>query len=615
MKNKPIPFVEFHLTEICNYRCEYCCDGKGIKEYKYSYGHAKNETIEGFFEFLKKLGQEYWVQITGGEPFLHPKCMEIIERIVEMGNKISFITNFSLPFETYEKVFQIAQNNLVRMHATFHLSQIDNLEEMIEKAIAVNKIKPKNTVFEIKSLIKDENNLEILKYIDSRLKEHNIPFIYGRIMGNEANFEPYSEEIETFIKKLDQKYINWQLASRNLEIKNVLCWAGCKMFNILWDGTINRCYGRQSVCEYDYLGNLNNPQGIKMLEGPRQCYSKYCTCEHATEKRMYFCDKNADLNRTIYLEEAKIDPKVSIIMPVYNTEKKYLREAIDSVLNQTFSNFELIIVNEFDSKQYVEDVILSYKDERITYIQNKEKSGISRSLNTGIDCARGEYIARMDSDDIALPKRIEKQIKYMDANPDIGICGTWAVLVDKNGQSRIWSKSSEDKDIRTQLLIEVALFHSTVMFRKSIINKHQLRYPPEFTIAEDFSLLIKASEVVKFHNIPEALLIYRVYSTNASIKDKNEWQLVVHKLFQYNFKKKFDVEIPLDIIDVFWQSGWVMHPYSLEQVQRITKVAQELIQKINKHGDEYNAEGFQQFILKRIDTISKLSPILNPQKE
>lgn len=109
-------------------------------------------------------------------------------------------------------------------------------------------------------------------------------------------------------------------------------------------------------------------------------------------------------------------------MPAYNAEK-YLREAIDSILAQTFTDFELIIIND-GSTDFTKDIILSYTDQRIRYIENEQNSGICVTLNKGLDAARGRYIARMDSDDISLPRRLEVQVQYMDSHPEIGVAGT-----------------------------------------------------------------------------------------------------------------------------------------------------------------------------------------------
>ena len=116
-------------------------------------------------------------------------------------------------------------------------------------------------------------------------------------------------------------------------------------------------------------------------------------------------------------------PRVSVLMSVYNTEEDFLRDAIKSILNQTFTDFEFLIIND-GSKNNAEEVILSFNDDRIKYILNEKNLGLIDSLNKGLSLAQGEYIARFDSDDISSNKRLEKQVEFMDKNPNVGLLGT-----------------------------------------------------------------------------------------------------------------------------------------------------------------------------------------------
>ena len=121
------------------------------------------------------------------------------------------------------------------------------------------------------------------------------------------------------------------------------------------------------------------------------------------------------------------DILVSVIMPVYNGAL-YLREAIDSILSQTHTNLELIIIND-GSNDNSEEIILSYEDNRIRYIINEKNSGICVTLNKGLDIAKGKYIARMDCDDISCPERLQMQIEYMEQNPSIGVLGSDIIVL------------------------------------------------------------------------------------------------------------------------------------------------------------------------------------------
>ena len=116
-------------------------------------------------------------------------------------------------------------------------------------------------------------------------------------------------------------------------------------------------------------------------------------------------------------------PRVSVLLPVYNTRPEHLREAIDSILAQTFADFELLILNDCSTNTDVEEVVKSYTDPRIVYAVNERNLGISPSRNRLLDMAQGEYLAVMDHDDISLPERFEKQVAFLDAHPDVGIVG------------------------------------------------------------------------------------------------------------------------------------------------------------------------------------------------
>ena len=182
-------------------------------------------------------------------------------------------------------------------------------------------------------------------------------------------------------------------------------------------------------------------------------------------------------------------PDISVIMSVYE-RYTYLKEAIESILNQTYQNFELIIVVEKSEKQEeINEFINKIKDQRIVIINNDEKLGFAQSLNVGIKKARGKYIARMDDDDISLPSRLEKQYNFLESNPDISILGT-AVKQFMNRNDIFYPESDSEK-IRTYTLINNQMFHPTIMLRKEIINKYNLYYDSNYK-TEDAELWSRA---------------------------------------------------------------------------------------------------------------------------
>ena len=202
--------------------------------------------------------------------------------------------------------------------------------------------------------------------------------------------------------------------------------------------------------------------------------------------------------------------KISVVMPVYNQKEEYLREAIESILNQTYKDFEFIIVND-GSTNNSEEVILSYSDDRIVYIK-QENQGVARSLNNGISQTKGEYIARMDSDDISLPERFEKQIKFLEEHPEVSILGTWYETFPK-----VYRVQTPENVRYTDVLNCCCICHPSVMMRKADLDKYNLRYNPEFT-SEDYELWSRAVQYLNIQNLPEVLVKYRWHENNISQK-------------------------------------------------------------------------------------------------
>lgn len=214
-------------------------------------------------------------------------------------------------------------------------------------------------------------------------------------------------------------------------------------------------------------------------------------------------------------------------MPVYNTDSSELITAIESVLNQTFCDFEFIILND-GSTNDSEEIILSFKDERIKYHKNEENLKLIATLNKGLDLAQGKYIARLDSDDYCDAFRFEKQIKVMESDSAIGLCGTCFTKIP-SGKRPIIPDDSNDINL-VQRYMYNALLHSAVMFKKEIIIKNNLRYNKNILHAEDYKLWIDMSYVCKIVNINEYLVYYRESNTGISQKNLRYQQKMVEFL-------------------------------------------------------------------------------------
>ncbi len=203
-------------------------------------------------------------------------------------------------------------------------------------------------------------------------------------------------------------------------------------------------------------------------------------------------------------------PVISVVMPVLNGDK-YLRLAIESILNQTFKDFEFIIIND-GSTDSTEDVVQAFSDPRVVCIKNEVNLGLSKSFNIGIRAAQGEYIARMDADDIALPTRFEKQLEFLKAHPHIGIVGSSILLIDEAGKVRKRHRMpTEHLDIKWKSLFSTPLLHPTVMGKAAIFKNNP--YDESLTNSEDYELWSRLlfEKSVRFANLPEALLKYRVF--------------------------------------------------------------------------------------------------------
>ena len=216
----------------------------------------------------------------------------------------------------------------------------------------------------------------------------------------------------------------------------------------------------------------------------------------------------------------KNEPLVSIVMPIYNSET-YLDEAILSIIHQTYENWELLVINEFGSSEEGKRIINRYAsiDSRIRLIQNEVRLGIAESLNEGLRQAKGEYIARMDGDDISLPKRIEKQVEFMEENKNILLCG---VQVEVFGSEKWdWKLETDPDQIRADALFYSPCVHPTILFRRDIIDKYNVFYNKDYKASEDYDFFTRVLEHGDIANVDGVLFKYRLYGTNATYVNNN----------------------------------------------------------------------------------------------
>ena len=231
-------------------------------------------------------------------------------------------------------------------------------------------------------------------------------------------------------------------------------------------------------------------------------------------------------------------PLVSIILPTYNWKEKWIRESIESVLNQTYNNFEFIIINDASTNN-VEEVIKEYgkKDKRIAYIKNEKNLKLTRTLNKGISIAKGKYIARADDDDIwATETQLQQQIEFMEENEDYWIVWTKADIIDENWNymytiDRPWT----DKEIRENMLVWCRFVHSSIVIRKNILDKVWW-YNPDWNMVEDYELRLRIWTISKIRNLLNVASKVRINTKSVTSKNYKRQKWMTLKLFFKYFK-------------------------------------------------------------------------------
>lgn len=233
--------------------------------------------------------------------------------------------------------------------------------------------------------------------------------------------------------------------------------------------------------------------------------------------------------------------RVSIILPVYNAEN-FIFKAVESVLEQSFTDWQLIIINDGSTDNSL-DVILQFNDPRIQVFNFSENRGLVHALNTGIEHATGEYLARMDADDICNPTRLEKQVRFLEEHPDTILLGTHASLIDPLGRSTgsSYKPPEEDRVIRAGLLFGCPFIHPTIMIRKSVLHDKALRYNAGIKFAQDYTLYSELWQYGKMANLQEPLLQYRIHP-NQVTDDRNSAEIIKGRVMAWN-----NLLVPLEV--------------------------------------------------------------------
>ncbi len=218
------------------------------------------------------------------------------------------------------------------------------------------------------------------------------------------------------------------------------------------------------------------------------------------------------------------NPKVSVVMPVYDAEK-YLREAIESILNQTFKEFEFIIIDD-DSVDESWGIIQEYadRDERIIASKNKKNLGIAGNRNRGLSLMKGRYVVWQDADDISIPTRVEKQYEFMEENPEVGIVGGYLQFFNEKRDLSIRKYTLDDKSLRKTIFRYSPVAEPGAMIRKKCLDElggYNLRYPP----AADLDMSFRIGSKYKFANLQEVVIKYREHVNSATFTKLKEMEL------------------------------------------------------------------------------------------
>ncbi len=213
-------------------------------------------------------------------------------------------------------------------------------------------------------------------------------------------------------------------------------------------------------------------------------------------------------------------PLVSVVMAVHNGEA-FISESIDSILNQTWTNFELLIIDDASTDKTT-TLIKDFSDHRIKLFKLPKKNGLSKALNIGLQHAQGNYIARMDADDSSHPQRLTEQIAFMEKNSDVVLCGSFIKSIGNSHQTTTYPVDSEL--LKTSLLFGSPFAHPSVMIRADVLKKNKLEYNEALSTAQDYELWTRLSLFGNFANIPKVLLHYRKHSKQTS-KTKRALQL------------------------------------------------------------------------------------------
>lgn len=255
-------------------------------------------------------------------------------------------------------------------------------------------------------------------------------------------------------------------------------------------------------------------------------------------------------------------PRVSVLMTTYNGGP-LVKETIDSIRSQTLQGWELVIVDDCSTDDTY-DVIARHVagDPRIRLFRNEQNQGISRTRNRALSLARAPYVAATDQDDLSMPKRLERQVAYLDAHPEVVMVATAAYELRGKKRRLVYKGEMRSHVLAWRLFTRCSIVHSSVCMRRSVLDAHGLRYEPEFHYAEDFVLFHKLSRSGAIKILPEELTIYRETPDNASTRHSQEMNTNGVEFLQLAFQDELGISAPLEDFATLWSvfNSWAPAP-------------------------------------------------------
>lgn len=229
-------------------------------------------------------------------------------------------------------------------------------------------------------------------------------------------------------------------------------------------------------------------------------------------------------------------PQISVVMSVRNDER-YLRASVESILNQTYTDFEFIIFDDCSTDRSLE-ILRAYTDPRLRIIANDRNLGLTRNLNKGLVLSRGKYIARQDSDDVSLPSRFQEQIARLEADRDLAVIGAWVTFIDGQGNALLtYETPTGPTRIYRDLEIKNCVVHPSVMFRREAVLSLG-GYDESFVYAQDYELWLRVSELFGIDNLPRVLLNYRVHEGQITSRKLGKQWVFSHRARQSALRRR-----------------------------------------------------------------------------